>query len=103
MAGMQGTPSRSSLRKQRTIATDACRRKGNRLRLLTASARRMGPCFRREDCGKGRAMSETRTLSHRIDALEAKLMFQDEAIETLNRTITEQWIRIDALTRQVLL
>ena len=49
-----------------------------------------------------RAMSETRTLSDRIDALEAKLMFQDEAIETLNKTITEQWIRIDALTRQVL-
>jgi SlyX protein len=29
-------------------------------------------------------------------------MFQDETIETLNKTITEQWLKIDALTRQVL-
>ena len=28
-------------------------------------------------------------------------MFQDETIETLNKTITEQWLQIDALTRQV--
>jgi SlyX protein len=28
-------------------------------------------------------------------------MFQDEAIETLNKTITEQWLKIDALTRQL--
>ena len=47
------------------------------------------------------AMSEIKTLSDRIDALEAKLMFQDETIETLNKTITEQWLKIDALTRQV--
>ena len=40
-------------------------------------------------------------LSDRIDALEAKLMFQDETIETLNQTITAQWQQIDALTRQV--
>jgi SlyX protein len=46
-------------------------------------------------------MSETRMLSERIDALEARLMFQDEIIETLNRTITEQWLKIDALTRQI--
>ena len=43
-----------------------------------------------------------KTLGDRIDALEAKLMFQDETIETLNKTITEQWLKIDALTRQVL-
>jgi SlyX protein len=47
-------------------------------------------------------MSDEKTLGNRIDALEAKLMFQDETIETLNRTITEQWLKIDALTRQVL-
>ena len=47
-------------------------------------------------------MSDDKTLSDRIDALEAKLMFQDETIETLNKTITEQWLKIDALTRQVL-
>jgi SlyX protein len=46
-------------------------------------------------------MSDEKTLGNRIDALEAKLMFQDETIETLNKTITEQWLKIDALTRQV--
>jgi SlyX protein len=47
-------------------------------------------------------MSDDKTLGSRIDALEAKLMFHDETIETLNKTITEQWLKIDALTRQVL-
>jgi SlyX protein len=46
-------------------------------------------------------MSDTKTLSDRIDALESRLMFQDETIETLNKTITEQWLKIDALMRQV--
>jgi SlyX protein len=46
-------------------------------------------------------MSELKTLNDRIDALEARLMYQDETIETLNKTITEQWVKIDALTRQV--
>ncbi len=46
-------------------------------------------------------MSDAKTLSERIDALETKLMFQDETIETLNKTITEQWLKIDALTRRV--
>jgi SlyX protein len=46
-------------------------------------------------------MSDEKTLGDRIDALESKLMFQDETIETLNKTITEQWLKIDALTRQV--
>ncbi len=46
-------------------------------------------------------MSDVKTLSERIDALESRLMFQDETIETLNKTITEQWLKIDALTRQV--
>jgi SlyX protein len=46
-------------------------------------------------------MSDIKTLSDRIDALEAKLMFQDETIETLNQTITGQWQQIDALARQV--
>ena len=46
-------------------------------------------------------MSDIKTLSDRIDALEAKLMFQDETIETLNQTITAQWKQIDALTRQL--
>jgi SlyX protein len=46
-------------------------------------------------------MSEVKTLSERIDALETRLMFQDETIETLNQTITAQWQQIDALTRQL--
>ena len=46
-------------------------------------------------------ISDAKTLGERIDALESRLMFQDETIETLNKTITEQWLKIDALTRRV--
>jgi SlyX protein len=46
-------------------------------------------------------MSDLKTLSDRLEALEAKLTFQDDTIETLNKTITEQWLKIDALTRQL--
>jgi SlyX protein len=46
-------------------------------------------------------MSDAKTLSDRIDALETRLTFQDLTVETLNKTITEQWRKIDALTRQV--
>ena len=46
-------------------------------------------------------MSDAKALSDRIDVLEMRLTFQDEAIETLNKTITAQWLKIDALTRQV--
>ena len=45
-------------------------------------------------------MSEEK-LSERIDALESRLMYQDETIEQLNETITAQWKQIDALMRQV--
>ena len=38
-------------------------------------------------------MSDARALSERIDALEMRLTFQDETIETLNQTITAQWVR----------
>ena len=44
---------------------------------------------------------ELNELRDRIDRLEARLMFQDDTIETLNQTITAQWREIDALTRQV--
>lgn len=40
-------------------------------------------------------------LGERIDALEARIAYQDDTIETLNAAITEQWKQIDALTRQV--
>ena len=46
-------------------------------------------------------MSDVKSLGDRIDALEVRLTFQDETIETLNKTITAQWQQIDALTRQV--
>jgi len=40
-------------------------------------------------------------LGERIDALEARAMYQDDTIEQLNATITAQWKQIDALTRQL--
>jgi SlyX protein len=46
-------------------------------------------------------MTDVKTLSDRIDVLETRLTFQDETIETLNKTITAQWQQIDALTRQL--
>ena len=46
-------------------------------------------------------MSDATRLSDRIDALEMRLTYQDEAIETLNQTITAQWKQIDAMTRQL--
>ena len=45
-------------------------------------------------------MSE-KNLAERIDALESRLMYQDETIEQLNQTITAQWKQIEALTRQL--
>jgi len=44
---------------------------------------------------------ELSELGSRIDRLEARLMFQDDTIETLNQTITAQWHKIDVLTRQL--
>ncbi len=46
-------------------------------------------------------MSDTGTLSGRIDELEARLMYQEVTIETLNQTITTQWRETDALKRQL--
>ena len=46
-------------------------------------------------------MNEIKELGERIDALEARLTYQDDTIETLNQTITAQWQTIDTLTRQV--
>ena len=48
-------------------------------------------------------MSDFKTLNDRIDTLEARVTFQDDAIETLNKTVTEQWAKIDALTRRLLI
>jgi SlyX protein len=46
-------------------------------------------------------MNDAKALGERIDALESRLTFQDETIETLNKAITAQWKQIDALKRQV--
>ena len=46
-------------------------------------------------------MNDVGDLSERIDALEMRLTYQDVTIETLNQTITAQWVEIDRLTRQV--
>ena len=46
-------------------------------------------------------MNNVDALSERIDALEMRLSYQDVTIETLNQTITTQWVEIDRLTRQV--
>ncbi|MGY3079961.1 SlyX protein [Bradyrhizobium sp. LM6.10] len=45
--------------------------------------------------------NEIKTLGERIDALETRLAYQDDTIETLNQTITAQWKQIDALTRKI--
>jgi SlyX protein len=48
-------------------------------------------------------MGDFKTLNDRIDTLEARVTFQDDVIETLNKTVIEQWAKIDALTRQLLI
>lgn len=48
-----------------------------------------------------RVTNDIKTLSERVDTLEARLAYQDDTIETLNQTITAQWKQIDALTRQL--
>ena len=46
-------------------------------------------------------MPDAKNLSERIDVLETRLTFQDETIETLNKTITAQWAQIDGLKREL--
>ena len=45
--------------------------------------------------------NEIKTLGERVDALETRIAYQDDTIETLNQTITAQWKQIDALTRKI--
>ena len=47
-------------------------------------------------------MTDSQSLTARIEALEIRVAYQDETIETLNKTITEQWRKIDALGREVI-
>jgi SlyX protein len=46
-------------------------------------------------------MTEIEALTARIDTLEVRIAYQDETIETLNGAITDQWKRIDDLSRQM--
>jgi SlyX protein len=46
-------------------------------------------------------MTEADALNARIETLEVRAAYQDETIEALNATITDQWKRIDDLSRQV--
>ncbi len=40
-------------------------------------------------------------LTKRIDALEIRVAYQDETIESLNKTITAQWAQLDGLKREI--
>ena len=46
-------------------------------------------------------MTETEALAARIDALEIHIAHQDQAIEDLNATITDQWKQIEDLAYRV--
>jgi SlyX protein len=46
-------------------------------------------------------MTESDALSARIETLEVRIAYQDQSIEALNATITDQWKRIDDLSRQL--
>ena len=46
-------------------------------------------------------MRDDNRLNERIDALEARIAYQDDTIEALNQTVTAQWQQIDALRRLV--
>jgi SlyX protein len=47
------------------------------------------------------APTEAERLGERIDALETRITYLDETIETLNLTITAQWKEIDGLKQKV--
>ena len=45
--------------------------------------------------------NEIKSLAERVDALEMRIAYQDDTIETLNQTITAQWKQIDVLMRKI--
>jgi len=45
-------------------------------------------------------MSNEMNLEDRLAELEVKFAFQQETIDSLNQTVTEQWGEIDKLKRQ---
>jgi SlyX protein len=40
-------------------------------------------------------------LKDRIEALEARIAYQDRTIEDLDKAVTAQWTQIDALTHEM--
>ena len=46
-------------------------------------------------------MTETETLAARIDALEIHIAHQDQTIEDLNASITNQWKQIEDLAYRI--
>ena len=46
-------------------------------------------------------MNELEALAARLESLETSVAHQDQTIEDLNRTITEQWKAIEGLKRQM--
>lgn len=46
-------------------------------------------------------MTEAASAPDRLDALEIRIAHQDRTIAELNEVVTEQWRRIDGLTRTV--
>lgn len=46
-------------------------------------------------------MTTENTLENRILALEERTAFQDQAIDDLNTTITDQWKQLEAFKREI--
>jgi SlyX protein len=40
-------------------------------------------------------------LADRVEALETRVAYQDQTIDDLNKAVTAQWERIDALSREL--
>jgi len=46
-------------------------------------------------------MHKIEALNSRIDTLETRIAHQDRMLDDINATITDQWKRIESLTRQI--
>ncbi|MGJ8529094.1 SlyX family protein [Maritalea sp.] len=46
-------------------------------------------------------MTDTKSLTSRLEALEAHIAHQDQTIEDLNKAITEQWTQFEKLQREI--
>lgn len=46
-------------------------------------------------------MTDTENIAARLETLETRIAYQDQAIEDLSKTITDQWKLIETLNRQL--